>query len=294
MKRCSILVLGIGLAFLIAAAVVSVRKGPVEPTRPPPDRHTQFITVEPNVQLEVVDFGGTGRPLVLLAGHGATAHDFGEFPTKLATRYHVYGITRRGFGLSSAPTSGYGAERLGDDVVAVIDALKLVRPVLVGHSMAGEELSSVSTFHPERVAGLIYLDAGDWYALYDQVSWQPRVHVFLAVKAVGRIFEPLIPFAIEGKTVAIFLGIRKFTELHVPVLAIFADPHDLSSKFKDAAQREKAEALDFERIERQANAFQRQVPQAIIVRLPHASHVIFRSNEADVLRNINTFVDSLR
>lgn len=293
MKRWSIVVLGFGLAVLIAAAVVSARKGPVEPERPRPGGNTQFITVQPNVELEVVDFGGTGRPLVLLAGFGATAHMFGDFPTKLTAKYHVYGITRRGFGLSSAPASGYGAERLGDDVVAVIDALKLARPILVGHSMAGEELSSVATFHPEKVAGLIYLDAGDWYALYDEVSWHPRVYVFLAVIAVGRIFEPLIPSAIESKSVAIFVGIRKFTELHVPVLAIFADPHDLSLNFKDAGQRAKAEALDFERIERQANAFQRQVPQARIVRLPRASHVIYRSNQAEVLDAMSAFTDTL-
>jgi len=39
--------------------------------------------------------------------------------------------------------------------------------VLVGHSIAGEELSSVGTRHPEKVAGLIYLDAGFPYAYYD-------------------------------------------------------------------------------------------------------------------------------
>jgi len=43
----------------------------------------------------------------------------------------VYGISRRGYGASSSPESGYTADRLGDDVLAVIDALKLNRPVLV-------------------------------------------------------------------------------------------------------------------------------------------------------------------
>ena len=45
---------------------------------------------------------------------------------------------------------------------------KLTRPVLVGHSIAGEELSSVGSRHPETVAGLIYLDAGYSYAYYDR------------------------------------------------------------------------------------------------------------------------------
>jgi pimeloyl-ACP methyl ester carboxylesterase len=229
----------------------------------------------------------------LLPGYGATAHSFPEFSFDLTKRYRVYGVTQRGCGLSSSPASGYGAERLGDDVVAVIDALKLVRPVLVGESVAGEVLSSVATFHPQKVAGLIYLDAANWYALYDQDTSQTPVHVWFAVIAVGRIFEPLIPSAIENKRLAMLLGMRKFTELHVPVLAIFADPHDLSQKFKDAGQRAKAEALDFERNDRQANAFQRQVPQARIVRLPRASHLVFRSNEVEVLNAVNAFIYSL-
>jgi pimeloyl-ACP methyl ester carboxylesterase len=293
LKRWCIVIFSIGLAFLIAAEIVSVRQDSFAPRRPAPNGNTQFITVEPNVELEVIDFGGTGRPLVLLAGLGGTAHDFGGFSAKLATKYHVYGITRRGFGLSSIPASGYGAKRLGDDVVAVIDTLKLVRPILVGASVAGEELSSVATFHSNKVGALIYLDAGYHYAVYDPDSWQPAVDVGFAIIAVGRMLEPLIPATLESKRVAVYLGARKFTELHVPVLAIFADPHDLSAKYKDAGQCAKAEALDFERTERQVNAFRRRVPSARIVRLPHASHLIWFSNEADVWKAMSTFVDSL-
>ncbi len=40
-----------------------------------PSPHTvQFVTVEPDVKLEVLDWGGAGRPLVFLAGLGNTAH----------------------------------------------------------------------------------------------------------------------------------------------------------------------------------------------------------------------------
>jgi non-heme chloroperoxidase len=66
--------------------------------------HTiQMVSVEKGVSLEVLDWGGTGRPLVLLAGLGGTAYVFDEFAPKLTASYHVYGITRRGHGDSSAP-----------------------------------------------------------------------------------------------------------------------------------------------------------------------------------------------
>jgi non-heme chloroperoxidase len=236
--------------------------------------------------LEVIDFGGTGRPLVLLAGLTKTAHAFDEFATKLTPKYHVYGITRRGFGLSSAPASGYTADRLGADVVAVINALKLVRPILVGHSIAGEEMSYVATHHPEMVAGLIYLEAAYEYALYDQVYGSSQMRY---LGGAARILDFVLPAAFENKTIAVFAGQRKFTEIHVPVLAFFA----FSGSTKDSDQRSEAEKNNFEHSDRQANALQRQVPTAIIIRLPHASHEIYRSNEADVLREMDAFIKSL-
>jgi pimeloyl-ACP methyl ester carboxylesterase len=81
--------------------------------------------VEPAVKLEVLDWGGNGRPIVLLAGNTRTAHDFEDFAPQLTSPNHVYGVTRRGFGASSAPATGYEADRLGDDVLAVIDTLGL-------------------------------------------------------------------------------------------------------------------------------------------------------------------------
>src|ERR1700684_1612173 len=128
---------------------------------------TQFVGVQPDVKLEVLDWGGTGRNLVLLAGGGSTAHVYVSLGPKLALHYHVIGITRRGSGQSSAPQTGYEARRLGDDVVAVLDALHIADPILVGHSIAGEELSAISTYHPGRTAALIYLDAGSTFALYN-------------------------------------------------------------------------------------------------------------------------------
>src|SRR6202050_2358426 len=152
----------------------------------------QFIDVDKNVDLEILDWGGSGRPLVLLAGLGGTAHDFDQFAPKLSSAYHVYGITRRGFGASSAPVpadGNYSADRLGDDVLAVIESLKLNRPVLVGHSIGGEELSSVGTRHPEKVAGLIYLDAAFSYAYYDR----SRGDAWIDSLELRKKLEQLIP-----------------------------------------------------------------------------------------------------
>jgi pimeloyl-ACP methyl ester carboxylesterase len=71
---------------------------------------------------------------------------------------------------------------LGDDVVAVLDSLNLQKPILVGHSFGGLMVSSVATRHPDRIAGVIYLDAWHTYdkewtdeGLYMIVSWKKQL-----------------------------------------------------------------------------------------------------------------------
>jgi len=64
---------------------------------------TSFVTVDKGVKLEVLDWGGSGPPLVFLAGLGNSAHNFDSFAPNFTTRHHVYAFTRRGFGASSAP-----------------------------------------------------------------------------------------------------------------------------------------------------------------------------------------------
>jgi non-heme chloroperoxidase len=299
----------------------------------------QFITVEPNVKLEVLDWGGTGRPLVFLAGLGNTAHAFDKFAPKLTATYHVYGITRRGFGLSSAPTpanGNYSADRLGDDVLTVIDSLKLNRPVLVGHSIAGEELSSIGSRHPEKVSGLIYLDAGYPYAFYDQshgnmqidsIDMKKKLDQFLSgdVKDQKQLLNDLqtdiahmekdlqeaqkqiasmpAPPPRQGPPpaipMAIIAGEQKYTEIHVPVLAIYAIPHNLgpllnNPMFKDNPAAQAAmKANDLATTTAQADAFAAGIPSAHVVRLPNADHFVFNSNEADVLRELNAFIATL-
>ena len=118
-----------------------------------------MVTVAPKVSLEVLDWGGTGEPVVFLAGLGNSAHVFDDFAPQFTDRFHVLGITRRGYGASSQPASGYGSARLAADIKAVLDTLHLTRVVLVGHSIAGDELTKFGSTYPDRVAKLVYLDA---------------------------------------------------------------------------------------------------------------------------------------
>jgi non-heme chloroperoxidase len=140
--------------------ILSVLLSPQQTEWKDPSPHAvKFITVEENVQLEVLDWGGSGPALVLLAGLGDTAHVFDDVAPTLARRHRVIGVTRRGHPRSSAPATGYGFARLAEDVVRVVDAVGLQNPVVVGHSFAGEEMHILGARHSAKIAGLVYVDA---------------------------------------------------------------------------------------------------------------------------------------
>jgi non-heme chloroperoxidase len=296
-----------------------------------PAAKVQFVTVDQGVRLEVLDWGGTGRPLIFLSGLGDDAHVFNNLAPKFTASFHVYGITRRGFGNSSKPAPtvrNYTADRLGDDVIAVIDALQLDRPVLAGHSIAGEELSSIGSRHPEKVAGLIYLDAAFPYAYYNHANtdWtldmlEVRKHID-ALQA-GAVLEPQLiedmSSSVEDldkdmqelKTeiammkppyppppppigLAMHFGEQQYTRISVPILAIVVCPHNFNGAIsKDATARAAMVADDLSRCTAQADAFAAGVPSAHVVRLPNTDHYVFRSNETEVIREMNTFLERL-
>jgi non-heme chloroperoxidase len=292
--------------------------------------HTvQFVAVEPDVRLEVLDWGGSGRPLLFLSGAGDTAHRFDGFAPQFTAQHHVYGITRRGFGASSkpAPANGnYSADHLGDDVLAVMQALHIERPVLVGHSLAGQELSSIGSRFPKKVSGLIYLDAATGFAFYDPAHPSMVIEMndikrrideieaggvdeqkkLLELEAATAKFEtvlhqsnaeivnmpPLPPRS--PMSAALNFGAQKYTNIPVPALAIYACPHNWDRlPANDATRKAALLADDRARCTGWADAFSHGVPGARVVRIPNADHYVFNSNEAEVVREMNDFLAKL-
>lgn len=127
--------------------------------RDPSPHVVKFVPVDTDVQLEVLDWGGSGPAILLLAGLGATAHQYDDFAPALTARYRVVGVTRRGHRGSSAAPGGYAFVRLAEDVVRVIDAMGVKNPVVIGHSFAGEEMHVLGARHSAKIRGLVYVDA---------------------------------------------------------------------------------------------------------------------------------------
>ena len=94
-------------------------------------------------------------------------------------------------------------------------------------------------------------------------------------------------------------GTRKYIDIPVPALIIFANPHGLGSWVDGntdptvrAAAKSYSSALDA-LTERQQKAVENGAPTAHVITLPGASHHMFLSNEADVVREMRAFLSGL-
>jgi pimeloyl-ACP methyl ester carboxylesterase len=76
---------------------------------------------------------------VVLCLHGWPQHwyEWRHLMPALADRHRVIAMDLRGFGWSDAPADGYEKENMADDVLAVMDELRLDRVKLVGHDWGG-------------------------------------------------------------------------------------------------------------------------------------------------------------
>ncbi len=95
-------------------------------------------------------------------------------------------------------------------------------------------------------------------------------------------------------------GIKKYADIPVPALAIFAIPHAQGKWVNDSTDPKVLEAAkafsaaDLVLTTRQAKVFEDGVPTAHVVRLRGADHYVYLSNEADVLREMKSFLSTLR
>jgi pimeloyl-ACP methyl ester carboxylesterase len=311
--------------------------------RDPSPHQVRFVTVAPDVKLEVLDWGGAGRDVVLLTGSGHTAHVYDEFALKLKDCCHVYGITRRGYGASSIPETGYDERSLSNDVWMVIQALGLKAPVLIGHSMAGAELTGVGMLHSDRLGGLVYMDAiGDstddppddpaWKALQAKLpppGPQPTCtsdrSTFAAFRAYlqcrhgialpeselragfeaaadGRVGAARTPGWVS-RAIGTGRPPRDYSRIKVPVLALSdAVDFDLSHLRPDQPlprnDDERAIVIAFGKatqavFDRWSANLKRGVPGAKVIDMPGATHYLWMTREADVLREIHEFIGRL-
>ena len=114
-----------------------------------------------DVELEVLEAGAGGRPLMLVHGFTGAKEDFADHLDQLGgLGWHAVAPDNRGHGGSDHPagTGAYSLAIFAADVVALADQLGWERFVLLGHSMGGMIAQVVAVDYGARLDGLVLMD----------------------------------------------------------------------------------------------------------------------------------------
>lgn len=291
---------------------------------------TKFVSGSTNNKIEILDFGGTGEPILFLSGLGNSAHVFIDFAPKFCDKFHVYAMTRRGFGASEQTTNGYRIDTLAMDILAVTKALNLDKVILIGHSIAGDEISKFASTYPDKVAKVVYLDAA-----YDRSSFMTSImpyfpafpnptandsssfenlKVFMAktmgvsmpdeemksntvFSKDGKYQKDVTPSEIQGKIIS---GIERpnYTSINCPALAIYSIASSVYTTIPfydslDAGNKKKADTcyIMFGNITKEQIAlFKKEVKNGITKEIKGANHYVFISNPDETENLIREFL----
>ncbi|MEG3132511.1 alpha/beta fold hydrolase [Rouxiella sp. T17] len=98
---------------------------------------------------------GSGPVIIFVSGLGGTAAYWQPQVDAFANDFTVVTYDQRGAGLSDHPAGPYSIETLTDDLYALITALKLENPVLIGHSTGGAIGQVLAARYPTLLAGMV-------------------------------------------------------------------------------------------------------------------------------------------
>lgn len=115
-----------------------------------------FITTGDGVRIAYRFDGTPGTPVLLLSNSiGTDLHMWDVTVPRLAEHFHVLRYDARGHGASGAPSGPYSIDRLGRDVVELLDALGLQRVHMLGLSLGGIVAQWLGIHVPERIDRLV-------------------------------------------------------------------------------------------------------------------------------------------
>jgi pimeloyl-ACP methyl ester carboxylesterase len=141
------------------------------------------------IRLYYVD-AGSGPAVVLLHGGLANSDYLSDQARALAASYRVILVDSRGHGRSTRDERPFGYELMADDVLALLDTLKIDKAAIVGWSDGAIIGLDLAMRHPERITGVFAFGANtSTSGLKDDVERNPTFAAY--IERAGREYARL-------------------------------------------------------------------------------------------------------
>lgn len=171
---------------LVLAALLTAGM-PALAAEAPPAPNRFAATLAPAERFEVGSMlverhGQRGRALILIPGLASGSWAWQDTVRQFMGEYSVYVVTLPGFD-GRAPAAGKPLENARQAVMQLIAARKLVKPVLIGHSLGATMSLALAAQHPDKIGGVVALDGLPVFPGSEQLTQAQRVSMAGSMKA---------------------------------------------------------------------------------------------------------------
>lgn len=183
------------LGIILGAGWLTLRRDDI------PYEHLEAIYANPDSRY--LAFGDTrihfrdvgprdAQTLILVHGFSASLHTWEPWVTDLKRDYRVISLDLPGHGLSRCiDNEEIGTQQFIDTITKVADTLGIERFTIAGNSMGGGAAWNYALAHPDRVQGLVLVDAAGWARSQEEAKSRPAVFRLLEIGAARRIMRDL-------------------------------------------------------------------------------------------------------
>ncbi|MGB3593656.1 MAG: alpha/beta hydrolase [Ornithinimicrobium sp.] len=263
-------------------------------------RDARRVELSTGVSLPYVSVGpDEATPVILLHAWAETGRSFDRLLPLLPDSIRAIVPDQRGHGDAERPAGGYSLESMAQDIVALLEALGLLRAVLLGSSSGGYVAQQVAAICPSRVSGLVLVGAPgtlqgrpsfadeieqladplDESWVRDSLTWFPRVQAVPSWYVEDRVQDGVrIPARVWRAT---FEGLCAATppsdggRITTPTLILWGEDDELLTR------------------EHQADLV-RAIPGSRLVAYPDTGHLVLWEQPAQVAADLTSFVQALK
>jgi len=163
---------------------------------------SQMLAIDGTRRVHVRDEGPRDAPVViLLHGSNADLHTWQAWADALKSDYRVIRFDQRGHGLTGPAADGdYALKAFVSDIDAVADALNVERFTLAGNSMGGAIAMGYAIASPDRLDGLVLVDAAG--APVERDGGGNLAFRLAAMPGVGNVMSQMLPRSLVERSLS--------------------------------------------------------------------------------------------
>lgn len=231
------------------------------------------------VKTHYLEWGNGENTIVLIHGLSDTAEIWKDLAVILAKNYRIIAPDRRGTGRSEKPSANYDTQTLAADIEKLLDALKVKRATVIGHSFGGNTALTLAAKSPDKISSLILIEGG---------FWEKREPTPLPECPAPMSEDCLISNSIQ-RGINEYNPENLYPKIYAPTLLILGLPAQLNKTILDDEEKTNKKFFD-KAVEHINNTAKNKLKNARMLVVKNARHWVFIDQPEIVAKEVKKFI----